>query len=346
MTPTPRSSRPSADEAGVRVRGAVLLVTALSVAASGCFTMRANAPGPHEAFGAKADIILKDIPYVTGVPDDEDLQLDVYSNPHQGLWPAVVVIHGGSWVRGSKNRGHKVFLSKWLANHGFVAFSINYRLAPFHTIKTQVEDVMAAVIWVKKHAAEFGVDPERVAVAGGSAGGHLAALVAWASRDPYFHPTGVTDTTINADVKAAALFYPVIDFDRTIADNGRWFATLARKFFTGETGQAYDDELKHISPINHMTAHSVPTIVLTGDEDQLQLYPQSVECAETLTRLGVDTQLFTAKQRKHTFIRQYWDPVSLESVDATTRFLERHLRPASFAVTHVDHGGPRAAESH
>ena len=101
-------------------------------------------------------------------------------------------------------------------------------------------------------------------------------------------------------------------------------------------------------PINHVSPRAVPTVVLTGDDDQLRLYPQSVECADKLSILGVDAELFTAKQRKHTSIRQYWDPVSLESVGVTTRFLERHLRPnpGSRAATSVDPAVAPASEHH
>src|SRR5829696_3888930 len=109
--------------------------------------------------------------------DGEPLLLDVYQPAKKDKGrPAVVVVHGGAWTIGDKSwfaqQGNQ------LAERGFVAFSINYRLAPAHPYPAAVEDVEASVAWVRKHAKEYGVDPERIGALGGSAGGHLTGLLA------------------------------------------------------------------------------------------------------------------------------------------------------------------------
>lgn len=93
--------------------------------------------------------------------------------------PAVLAVHGGSWARGDKAHPHWRTICSWLAGEGFVGVSVNYRLAPEHPFPAGADDVAAAVAWAQSDAAEaYGIDPERTALLGGSAGGNLSALVA------------------------------------------------------------------------------------------------------------------------------------------------------------------------
>jgi len=110
-------------------------------------------------------------------------------------------------VNGTKENHNKVYVSKVMAANNYVVFSINYRLLPEARLKKQAEDCMAAVIWVKEHAREYGGDPDRIGVIGGSAGGHLGALVAWASDDPWFTPTGY-EGPLDSDVKSRGALLP------------------------------------------------------------------------------------------------------------------------------------------
>src|SRR5947207_11532885 len=114
--------------------------------------------------------VKQDVTYRT--VDGEQLGLDVYQPAKKGKnWPAVVVVHGGGWTQGDKALFAQQ--SNQLAERGFVAFSINYRLAPAHPYPAAVQDVEAAVAWVRKHAKEYGVDPTRIGALRGSPGGHL-----------------------------------------------------------------------------------------------------------------------------------------------------------------------------
>jgi acetyl esterase/lipase len=314
-----------------RIGQALALALVLSAA-----TFAAKKPepphGPHEAYDAKAEIVIKDVPYVKGKEHNKKLQLDIYSNPHQGLQPVVVMIHGGAWFKGTKSYDNKVYICQVLANHGYVVFTINYRLAPANHLKTQAEDAMGAVIWVKRHAKEYGGDPTRVGVAGGSAGGHLGALVAWASDDPYFIPTGQAGSTLDSDVKAAALYYPVLDLDRTLRENVASLAhlkgllPLGRLLLVGSVGQRYQEALQHLSPSNHLKASDPPSLFMTGDADSLHLYPQSVEYQKKLQALGVDARLYTAPGKDHGFTWQYWEPETTASVQAMVKLFDQYLK--------------------
>lgn len=306
------------------LQGVILIAFAASC--SYFYPRKPRVTQPHEDFGARAEIVKYNVPYVGGKEKKRKLMLDIYSNPHGGLQPVVVAIHGGAWIVGGKNMDNMVYVSKSLAGNGYVVFNINYRLAPLNEMRRQVEDAMAAVIWVKEHAAEYGGDPERVSVVGGSAGGHIAALVAWASDDPYFTPTGDPESKYDSDVKVAALYYPVIDVDETLRKNTSIAAPLSRLFLTGSAGRKYREALKHLSPHNHIDSGIPPTLFLCGDEDSFKLYPQAVKYEARLRELGVDTGLYTAPGKGHGFTWQYWIPESHASVMEAVAFFNKYLK--------------------
>jgi len=304
---------------------AMIAAVAMALIFTACAAQK-KPEGPSQNYGnPKAELIVRDVPYVPSMPHDKKLRLDVYSNPHEGLQPVMVMIHGGAWVKGTKLYENKVWICKIVANNGYVVFSIDYRLVPEVSLKQQAEDAMAAVIWVKSHAREYGGDPERVGVMGGSAGGHLALLVAWASNDPYFHPTGYQGP-LNSSVKVAAVYYPVVDVDETLRVNGKGLGPLAHLLFYRRVGQPYHEMDQHLSPIHHLNKDCVPTMFLTGDADELGLYPQSVAAVDKLKSLGVDAELYTAHGMKHGFTWNWWDPEAIGSTVALVKFVDKYLK--------------------
>lgn len=305
------------------IRNGVIFV---GIVATACAAHKQSPlPEDFSKYGAHAEVVARNVPYVNGMEDHRDLMLDIYSNPHDGLQPVAVMIHGGAWFKGSKEMENYVFLSMALANNGYVVFNINHRLAPGAKIKAEVEDAMAAVIWVKEHAGKYGGDPDRFAVVGGSSGGHLASLIAWASDDPYFQPTNY-EGALDSDVGVAALFYPVLDPDRTMREKGSILKPLGALVLFGSIGENYRQDISHLSPGNHLRSSSVPAIFLTGDKDSLNLYPQSVEFQERLSSLGVDSILYTAPGKDHSFTSQYWEPETTSAIRLMLEFFNKHLK--------------------
>ena len=156
--------------------------------------------------------------------------------------PAVVLIHGGGWSGGTRKllAPH----ARWFAGKGLVAVNISYRLtaAPGVRVADCVADAKSAVAWVRAHAADWGIDPARIAVAGESAGGHLAACTGLMAPQP-------------ARANALILFNPVID--TASADGWRMDAS-----YTAEDRRA-------LSPAHHVASGAPPTLVVHGEADKV-----------------------------------------------------------------------------
>ena len=117
--------------------------------------------------------------------DGEVLALDAYLPVTESAdRPAVVLVHGGGWQQG--DRSILAQQGKQLASLGYVAFSVNYRLAPEHTYPAAVDDVQAAVEWLRapKRVKKYGIDPDRIGALGTSAGGHLVGMLATLGKGP------------------------------------------------------------------------------------------------------------------------------------------------------------------
>jgi len=287
--------------------------------------------GPMEDYGAKVDNEIFDVPYAEGLEDDHWLVADVFYIDHANFQPMVINIHGGAWEIGDKSDVNSMFRSKYVAAHGYVVVNINYRLLPSHPVQTQIEDVMGAVIWAKENAMKFGGDARRVGVMGGSAGGHLASMVAWASDDPFFTPTGHADSRYDSDVKAAVLFYGVYDFEDRLTrfprDKKTGLGGIAHRYFTGmKKGPERDELFRHVSPKYHIDSAIPPSYFVCGDEDNFHLYSESVLYSEKVAEAGVPTGLYTAEGAVHGFDRDYGADYSVEALEKTVEWFDTYLR--------------------
>ncbi|SMH29860.1 Acetyl esterase/lipase [Rathayibacter oskolensis] len=157
---------------------------ALSAAAlTGCASATPVSEPIAQAAGAEPVAAYSDIPVTADLVYDEETgqAVDVCSpvDAADAALPAVLVVHGGSWARGDKADANWRPLCQWLASEGFVTVSVNYRLAPDAVFPAQIDDVSAALDWVlaPEQTERFGIDPERVAAFGGSAGGNLVSLL-------------------------------------------------------------------------------------------------------------------------------------------------------------------------
>lgn len=195
------------------------------------------------------------------------LRLDIYRPRAPGARrPAVLQIHGGAWVLGDK-RDQGVPLLTHLAAAGWVGFNVNYRLSPGATFPDHLIDLKRALAWIREHADELGVDPGFIAVTGGSAGGHLAALMALTQNDVRYQP-GFED--VDTSLQAAVPFYGIYDFTNRLGTHPPEFFT---RLLQPHVMKAYLEEeperFREASPLDHVGADAPPFLVIHGDRDTL-----------------------------------------------------------------------------
>jgi len=219
--------------------------------------------------------------------DGKDLQVNVYSpmNETANNGASVIVIHGGSWNGGTRSDFPQ--WNGWLAENGFTVFDVDYRLAPQPNYLTATGDVKCALRWVKEHAAEFKVLPERIALLGRSAGAHLALLAAYSAGDARL-PATCADKETSEDVRAVVSFYAPIDllwgYDNPanrLVINGP--ATLAR-FLGGNPHESAEIRERFVlaSPTAQVRENTPPTLLIHGGGDQLVRSENMTRLAEQL----------------------------------------------------------------
>ncbi len=198
-------------------------------------------------------------------------RLDVWRTPTAPQdAPVIFYLHGGAWTFGDKREQGRPMLHEFAAR-GWIVVTANYRLAPRDPWPAQIEDVTRALAWVKKNVASYGGDPQRVVVSGGSAGGHLAALLALSSEDPTWRPVDVVDVA-DWRVAGAIPFYGVLEMT---GDERYWRGLGAgiRRLLEGRIVQRpFEENLdlyRALSPLSRIHDGSPPFLVIQGVVDTL-----------------------------------------------------------------------------
>jgi acetyl esterase/lipase len=271
-------------------------------------------------------------------PRGEELGLEVWRPSRDAVGgsqerPAVVMVHGGGWHTGTSSK--TPLWDAWLAERGYVVFDIDYRLAPPPRWQDAPGDVKCAVGWVKKNAERYGVDPERIALVGYSAGGHLALLSAYTEDDSGLPPgCGTEDTSVSA----VAAFYPPTDLRRLYEMKWPWsrpnFVGLqATKRFLGGTPDTVPDRYRLSSPTVHVDPGDPPTFLVHGGADRVVPIKQSELLAQRLEKAGVSHRLLELPWANHSFDHATdlsWRGSGAQITrPALVGFLERHLAAPS-----------------
>jgi acetyl esterase len=228
--------------------------------------------------------MLRDIEY-TRVGDTR-LSMDAAIPQSTGLVPAVIVVHGGGWVRGDRALDVAPILEP-LSDAGFAWFSISYRLMnDAAQFGAAIEDVKAAVRFVKAHAAEYHVDAERIALVGESAGGQLAAMAAL-SEEPELR------------VKAVVGLYAPTDLV-TLAKTSKQVPQWIRDNVQGSPFEALIlAGLKVFSPIEHVRSDMPPMLLIHGTADTLVPFEQSKAMCARVKAVGGSCELYAVEGAGH-----------------------------------------------
>ena len=209
--------------------------------------------------------------------------------------PAVIVVHGGGWRSGE--RSDFPSWDAWLADEGYVVFDIDYRLSPPPSWQDAPSDVACAVGWVKETAARYGVDPERVALMGRSAGGHLALLTAYKEDHAAATPGCVARDVRDTEVAAVVAFYPPTDLSRL---SSMGYLGGMDRFLGGSPGTV-PGRYRLLSPVTHVDPGDPPTFLAYGGADRIVPPGQSELFGERLREAGVSHRLVELPWANHTF---------------------------------------------
>jgi acetyl esterase/lipase len=247
------------------------------------------------------------------------LRLDVYHPRDPGeRRPAILQIHGGAWVIGDK-REQGIPLLGHLVAGGWVGFNANYRLSPGATFPDHLVDLKRALAWIREHAAEYGVDPDFVCVTGGSAGGHLTALMALTANDPRYQP-GFED--VDTTLRAAVPFYGVYDFTNR---NGTWDPRTWPMFLEPWVVKAFlaeePERFAEASPIDQVNADAPPFLVIHGDRDTLAPVEDARTFVEALRSVSSEPVLYAELHGSQHAFDLFPSIRSVHVIEAVERFL-------------------------
>ncbi|NYE63207.1 acetyl esterase/lipase [Duganella sp. 1224] len=234
------------------------------------------------------------------------LQLDLYRPPGDRL-PVVVFVHGGGWKAGY--RAEFVPMALRLTQHGYAAVTFSYRLSGEARYPAAVQDVQDAVRWVRTHAADYGLDPNRIALAGGSAGGQLAALAGVTAGD---------------DVKAIVNIDGLSDFTSALAlaheDDPKKNPSAAGAWFGGRYAEK-KALWQAASPIQYVHAGMPPILFIGSGQPRFSAGREQMRAQ--MAALGVASDELILPGTPHAF--WLFDPWLQPTVDKTVAFLRQHL---------------------
>jgi acetyl esterase/lipase len=264
----------------------------------------------------------KDIEY--GRAGDRPLLLDLYTpRDLKAPVPGLIFIHGGGWKHGKKEDYHYYGIT--FASRGYLVASVQYRLSREAGYPAAIHDVKAAVRWMRSHASSLNVDPDRIGIAGGSAGGHLAMMVGYTSDIETFEgSTG--HPGVSSRVRAVVDIYGPTDLTTDFARARSREGSLLHSFLGG----TYDEQTakyEEASPIRHVTRDDPPTLILHGTIDDVVPIEQADLLAAKLADEGVPYVYDRLPGWPH--VMDMAHPVNERCVWFMERFFDRFLRQSS-----------------
>ncbi|MFT3882087.1 MAG: alpha/beta hydrolase [Gemmatales bacterium] len=262
---------------------------------------------------------------VYGKGGDKNLELNIAVPPGKGPFPAVILIHGGSWKSGSYKDKLMTMLLEKIAKAGYVTASIQYRLTPSGArFPSQIEDCKCAVRWMRGNAEKYQIDPKRIGALGGSAGAHLALLLGLTNKNDGLEGTGDLTPEFakqSSDVQAVVnLFGPV---DLLIGDWQKSTTPVLVELLGG-TIKEKTDLAKKASPINYVEkSRTIPPIItFHGTKDPLVPYIHATKLQSALDKVDAHAKLVTMEGEGHGWLGEKLDKTLQQSIE----FFDENLK--------------------
>jgi len=274
---------------------------------------------------------VSDVTYST-ITGYRPLAMDIYMPPRNAPpRPLIVHVHGGGWTAGhTRHAGATANFPAVLASlaaEGFVVASIEYRLAGEARYPAQLQDVRAAVRYLRDHAGLYGIDPEHVAIWGGSAGGHLSALAAVTCGNSEFEADGVDAPVGSECVQAAAIWYGVFDF-AAMAAGRPGGSDGAVGGLLGCAGSCSAEDYASASPVTFIDQDDPPFLLIHGEDDVVVPVAQSHLGEELLRAAGVPVEAIYIPGVNHSFVGRSLEvtrDATLKALNATFDFFHAQL---------------------
>lgn len=216
--------------------------------------------------------------------DGQKLKMDVYYPSSGGPWPCLIFVHGGGW-----SEGDKAPLAVIPTEAGILVVSINYRMYPAYRFPAMIEDVKCAIRSLRANAAEYNLDPERIALVGHSAGAHLAALAGLADDSAGWD----TGPYLEQSSRVQAVVALSAPFDLTCSFSA-WVTELIENVFGA-------DQRLSASPVSHVRKDAPPFLIIHGEADDVAPVEQAHLLHNALTHAGAQSQLVIMKNAGHGF---------------------------------------------
>jgi acetyl esterase/lipase len=263
---------------------------------------------------------IRNVSYVEG---GRRALLDIYRPKDRDLRnaPVLLQVHGGAWTIGAKEEQGLILMNR-LAREGWVCVAANYRLAPKHRFPTQIVDVKRAIAWVHENIADYGGDPDYLAITGGSAGGHLSALAALTPGLKEYQP-GFEDA--DTSVSACVPFYGVYDLagltgPRAADMRDRFLAPWVFK----KDPRTHEDDFVQASPIAQVDEDAPDFFVIHGANDTLAPVEQARAFVETLREKSSATVTYAELPGAQHAFEVFSSYRSQHATGAVQRWLQWH----------------------
>lgn len=239
----------------------------------------------------------------------QDLKLDlIYPEDKEHSYPCIVWICGGAWLRMDRS-AHLAYLSE-LARKGFVIASVEYRMSNEAQLPAQIQDIKAAIRYLRAYAKRYNINPEKFGVMGESAGGYLTCMAALCN-DPEMEVGEYLE--YSSEVQAACPWYPPTDFRGFAYPDAEACAASPESLLLGKNVMTHEEEALKYCPVSFVTENAPPFLIIHGNKDRTVPFQQGVLLHDLLDEAGCDVTLLEIDGSDHAdvpfFQKKMWEEI-------------------------------------